>query len=136
MTPAQIALVQSSWEKVVPIQETAARIFYDRLFTLDPCLRALFKGSMEEQGRKLMAMINVAVRGLSRLESIVPAVQDLGRRHVGYGVKDSHYETVGTALLGTLEQGLGDAFTPEVKEAWAQAYSVLASTMKKAASEV
>lgn len=136
MTPAQIALVQSSWEKVVPIQETAARIFYDRLFTLDPSLRALFKGSMEEQGRKLMAMINVAVRGLSRLESIVPAVQDLGRRHVGYGVKDSHYETVGTALLGTLEQGLGDAFTPEVKEAWAQAYSVLASTMKKAASEV
>jgi hemoglobin-like flavoprotein len=89
---------------------------------------------MREQGAKLMKMINVAVNGLDRIESIVPAVQDLGRRHVGYGVKQAHYDTVGAALLWTLEQGLGDDFTPEVKEAWETVYGVLAGTRKEAAA--
>lgn len=132
MTPEQIGLVQSTWAKLVPIKETAAELFYGRLFELDPSLRAIFKGDMKEQGRKLMAMINVAVGSLDKLDTIVPAVKDLGRRHNGYGVKPQDYGTVATALLWTLEKGLGDAFTPAVKEAWTETYTVLATTMQTA----
>jgi len=132
MTSRQIELVQTTWEKCVPIADQAAALFYGRLFELDPALKPMFKTDIEEQGKKLMTMITVAVRGLNDLDKLVPAVQDLGRRHVGYGVKDEHYETVGTALLWTLEKGLGGAFTPEVKEAWATTYTVLANTMKDA----
>ena len=134
MTEKQIELVQDSWAKVVPISETAAELFYNRLFQLDPALRSLFKGDMKEQGKKLMTMIAVAVKGLSNLEQIVGAVQDMGRRHAGYGVKDEHYDTVGAALLWTLEQGLEDAFTEEVKAAWTETYTLLATTMKDAAN--
>lgn len=136
MTPKQIELVQASWKKVTPIADTAAELFYGKLFSLDPPLKSLFKSDMKEQGRKLMAMISTAVNGLTRLEAIVPAVQELGRRHVKYGVKAKHYDTVGSALLWTLEQGLAEAFTPEVKDAWASAYGVLAKTMKDAAAAV
>lgn len=134
MTPEQVELIKSSWAKVLPISETAAEIFYGKLFNLDPELKPLFKGDMKEQGRKLMAMINTAVNGLNDLEAIVPAVQDLGKRHVGYGVKDKDYDTVGTALIGTLEVGLEDAFTDEVKDAWITVYTVLSTTMKEAAA--
>jgi hemoglobin-like flavoprotein len=127
--------VQESFALVAPIAETAAELFYGRLFELDPSLRDLFHGDMREQGRKLMQMLTVAVRGLDHLEEIVPAVQALGRRHAGYGVLDEHFETVGAALLWTLEQGLGSAFTPAVAQAWATAYNVLASTMKDAMAE-
>jgi len=136
MTPEQVFLVQKSWRQVLPIADTAAELFYTRLFTLDPSVKPLFKGDMKAQGRKLMAMIGTAVGGLSKLDSIVPAVQDLGRRHVKYGVKDQHYDTVGAALLWTLEQGLGEAFTPDVKSAWTTVYGVLATTMKDAAAKV
>ncbi len=135
MTPEQIELVQTSWEKVKPISEQAAQLFYGRLFTLDPSLQSLFKGDMSEQGKKLMATLNLAVTSLTRLESIIPAVEDLGRRHVGYGVPDDSYETVGAALLWTLEQGLGDDFTEEVKEAWTETYTTLSTVMLKAAHE-
>ncbi len=134
MTPEQVALVRSSFAKVVPIKETAADLFYTRLFELDPSLKPLFKGDMKEQGLKLMTMIGTAVGGLDRLDSIVPAVQALGRRHADYGVQDKHYDTVASALLWTLEQGLGAAFTPDVKSAWTSAYGVLAGTMKDAAA--
>jgi hemoglobin-like flavoprotein len=134
MTPNDIELVQKSWKQVTPIAGTAAELFYGRLFSLDPALQSLFKGDMKEQGRKLMSMIGVAVAGLSRLDVIVPAVQDLGRRHAKYGVKAQHYETVGAALLWTLGQGLGEKFTPEVREAWTKTYGILAATMKEAAS--
>jgi hemoglobin-like flavoprotein len=133
MTPRQVELVQVSWASVEPIGEVAAEIFYSKLFALDPSLRALFRGDMKEQGRKLMSMIAFAVRGLSRLDTLVPGVQALGRRHAGYGVRDKHYETVATALLWTLHQGLGKAFTDEVREAWATVYGVLATTMKESA---
>lgn len=136
MTPQEIALVKSTWQKVLPIRDTAAELFYTKLLALDPALKPLFKTGMKEQGQKLMAMISTAVNGLDRLDSIVPAVQDLGRRHVSYGVKDADYDTVGGALLWTLEQGLGDAFTPQVKEAWVKAYTLLSSTMKQAASKM
>ena len=103
---------------MVPIKAAAADLFYGRLFELDPSLKPLFKGDIKEQGAKLMAMIATAVAGLDRLDSIVPAVQALGKRHAGYGVEAAHYDTVGSALLWTLEQGLGSAFTPDVKGAW------------------
>ena len=136
MTPEQIDLVQNSFKLVAPIAEDAAALFYDRLFTLDPALRPLFKNDMKEQGRKLMQALSIVVKGLKRLDTILPAVQDLGRRHVHYGVRDEHYDTVGAALLWTLTQGLGDAFTPEVEDAWATAYGLLAGAMKEAAAEV
>jgi len=135
LTPKQVELVQGTWEQVVPISDQAAVLFYGRLFELDPDLKPLFSTDMKEQGRKLMTMITAAVRGLSDLGKLVPVVEDLGRRHVGYGVKDSHYDTVGAALLWTLEKGLGAAFTAEGKEAWATVYTILATTMKKAAAQ-
>jgi len=136
MTPEQIALVQTSWQKVVPIKDKAAELFYGKLFELDADLKPLFKGDMVEQGRKLMAMINTVVNKLDELADIVPAVQDLGKRHVAYGVKDAHYDTVGAALLWTLGAGLGDAFTDDVEGAWTTAYTILADAMKEAAATV
>jgi len=136
MTPEQITLVQTSWQKVVPIKEKAAELFYGKLFELDANLKPLFKGDMAEQGRKLMAMINTVVNKLNDLDDIVPAVQDLGKKHVGYGVKDSHYDTVAAALLWTLGAGLGDAFTDDVEAAWTEAYTILATAMKEAAATV
>jgi hemoglobin-like flavoprotein len=135
MTPKQVELVQTSWEKCVPIADQAAALFYGRLFELDPSLRPMFKTDITEQGHKLMTMITTAVRGLNDLGKLVPAVEDMGRRHAGYGVKDEHYATVGDALLWTLGKGLGDAFTPEVKQAWTQTYTILATTMKNAAAQ-
>ena len=134
MTPQQIEQVKTSWQKVMPIREQAVEMFYTRLFALEPSVRTLFRGDMNEQGRKLMTMITTAVSALDRLETIMPAVQDLGRRHAGYGVRDEHYDTVGAALLKTLRQGLGAAWVPEVEEAWSAVYGVLAGTMKEAAA--
>jgi len=136
MTPEKITLVKTSWAKVKPITETAAELFYGKLFEIDPSLKSMFPADMKEQGKKLMAMINTAVNALDKLETIVPAVQDLGRRHVDYGVKDEHYDTVASALIWTLGEGLGDDFTDEVKEAWVETYTILATTMMDAAKEV
>ena len=135
MDQESIRLVQQTWKQVDPIRDQAAALFYGRLFELDPSLRPLFKGDMAEQGRKLMNMLATAAMGLDRLDGIVGEVQALGRRHVAYSVQDAHYDTVGAALLWTLEQGLGDAFTPQVKAAWTDAYTLLAGTMKQAAAE-
>jgi hemoglobin-like flavoprotein len=135
MTPEKVTLIKYSWEKVLPISETAAELFYGKLFELDAELKPLFKGNMKEQGAKLMKMLNTVVNSLDKLDSIVPAVQDLGVRHIAYGVKDEHYDTVATALLWTLAQGLGDDFTDEIKDAWATAYVILADTMKEAAKQ-
>jgi len=135
MSPEQIALVQDSWKKVVPIAEQAAALFYEELFTLDPSLKSLFRNDMKAQGRKLTSMLNTAVVNLTRLEEILPAVQDLGRRHVDYGVEPAHYETVGEALLTTLGKGLGDDFTPEVRAAWVETYTALSGVMLEAAAK-
>jgi len=133
MTPEEKALVQSTFAKLVPIADQAAALFYARLFEMDPGLRPLFRSDMREQGKKLMQMIGACVKGLDALDQLVPIVKDLGRRHAGYGVTDAHYETVGGALLWTLERGLGSAFTPAVKGAWTTVYTVLATTMKAGA---
>ncbi len=133
MEQQQIELVQSSFAKVAPIAGEAAELFYNRLFELDPDLRPLFKGDITEQGIKLMSMLKTAVAGLSNLDALAPAVQELGVRHKDYGVEDSHYDTVGEALLWTLEQGLGDAWNEEVKSAWTETYVLLSGVMKSAA---
>ena len=135
VTLRQIELVQGTFDVIAPIADDAAALFYRRLFEIDPSLRAMFKGDMAEQRRKLMQMLTAAVKGLPRLDRLVPVVQELGRRHATYGVADDHYDTVGAALLWTLEKGLGDAFTDEAREAWATVYSLLATTMKHAAAK-
>jgi hemoglobin-like flavoprotein len=129
MDTGEIALVRESWAVVKPISEKAAELFYGKLFELNPEFKSLFKGDMTEQGRKLMAMINTAVNSLDKLDTVLSNIQDLGRRHVDYGVKPEDYAVVAQALLWTLGQGLGDKFTPEVEAAWTKAYTVLAETM-------
>jgi hemoglobin-like flavoprotein len=135
MTPAQVACVQQSFAQVRPRADTVAARFYQRLFTLDPSVRPLFPEDLSAQGRKLMDMLGLVVHGLPRVDTIRPAVQALGRRHVQYGVHPEHYKTVRAALLWTLEQECGAGFTPEVREAWAAAYTVLADIMTTAAGE-
>ena len=132
MTPQQIALVQTSFGKVLPMAEQTAALFYARLFELAPEVRPLFKGDMPEQGRKLIAMLATVVNGLTRLDLIVPAAQGLAQRHVAYGATADHYPVVGAALLDTLAQGLADDFTTEVREAWAAAYGTLSGVMIEA----
>ena len=134
LTDTQIALVQKSFAVIAPIADDAAVLFYQRLFEIDPSLKSMFRGDMAEQRRKLMQMLTAAVKGLQRLDRLVPVLEDLGRRHIGYGVTDQHYDTVGAALLWTLEKGLGRAFTPEAKEAWTAVYGLLANTMRNAAA--
>lgn len=136
MTPQQVELVQTSFDQVRPIAAAAADLFYQRLFELDPALRPLFTSDIKKQGAMLMSTLSLAVNGLSRPETIIPAVQGLGRRHVAYGVQDHHYQTVGEALLWTLNQGLGDAYTPDVQDAWIAAYGLLTSVMQTAAAEL
>jgi hemoglobin-like flavoprotein len=134
MTPTQIGLIRESWAAVEPIADAAAGLFYGRLFELDPALERLFRRTdMARQRQVLMGTLAVVVKTLDRIEELLPAVEALGRRHAGYGVRESHYATVGAALLWTLEQGLGEAFTPAVREAWTEAYGTLASVMIGAA---
>lgn len=137
MTPRQQTLIRESWAQVAPIADAAATIFYDRLFELDPSLRTLFsRTDMAGQRRNLMQTLAVVVASIDRLETIVPAVEALGRRHAGYGVEAAHFETVGQALLDTLAIGLGEGFTTEVRDAWATAYGILAGVMQSAAAEI
>jgi len=135
MTPEQIKLVQTSFAQVAPIADTAADLFYGRLFEIAPDVRKMFPQDLSGQKKKLMAMLGTAVAGLSRLDTLLPAVRALGQRHVGYGVSTEQYVPVGAALLWTLEKGLGEAFTPDVREAWATTYRVLASAMINAAND-
>lgn len=129
MTPNQLALVQSSWEKVVPIAPDAAKLFYGRLFEVAPSVRGLFKGDIEEQGKKLMTIITTVVRGLKQFDRLEMAVWQLGRRHVAYGAIEAHYGVVADTLLWTLQQGLGPAFTNDIKEAWQAALNIIAGVM-------
>ncbi len=133
MSPRHIALILTSWRRLLPIRDRAGTLFYRRLFELDPTLRRLFHGDVAEQSRKLMAMLGIVVSHLDRLGDIVPAVEELGRRHAEYGVEDAHYDTVGAALLGTLRAALGESLSQDAEEAWTAAYGTLAEVMKNAA---
>ncbi len=129
MTPDQVQLVQQSFAKVAPISAAAAVMFYDRLFELAPSVKPMFPTDMTEQRKKLMATLVVVVNGLGNLESVLPAASALAMRHVSYGAKAEHYPVVGAALLWTLEKGLGEAWTPEVADAWTAAYGTLSGYM-------
>lgn len=134
MNETQITLIQDSFAKVVPIKDAAAEIFYGDLFETAPEVKPYFANSdMKEQGAKLMATLGVVVNGLRDLDKIVPVAQELAVKHVDYGVKADDYDKVGASLLRTLEKGLGDAYTPEVNEAWTAAYGTLSGVMKEAA---
>lgn len=139
METTTIQLVQTSFQKVLPIADQAMLIFYDKLFERNPALQALFPsnpGQMGKQRNKLRSMLAAAVAGLSDIEKLVPVLQNLGQRHVSYGVQAAHYDDVGAALLATLEAGLGEDFTPEVRQAWTEVYGVMAQTMIEAAEAV
>lgn len=129
MTPEQVNLVQQSFAKVAPISEQAAVLFYDRLFEVAPQVRTMFPDDMTEQRKKLMGTLAVVVNGLSDIGSVLPAASALAKRHVGYGARPEHYPVVGGALLWTLENGLGEAWTPEVADAWSAAYGTLSGYM-------
>jgi hemoglobin-like flavoprotein len=135
MTDEQIALIQTSWAQVEPIADTAAQIFYERLFATAPEVRPMFPDDLTEQRRKLMATLGMVVKALPKLAQIVPNVQALGRRHAAYGVAPEHYAIVGSALLWTLAPGLGESFTDAHAAAWAEAYGLLADTMQPGAAE-
>lgn len=129
MTPQDVATVKSTFALVRPISEQAAEIFYGRLFAVAPQVRALFKGDMKEQGRKLMATLGTVVASLDNLGPILPVASDLAKRHVAYGVQAEHYPVVGEALLWTLEKGLGDKWSAEAAGAWGAAYTTLSGFM-------
>jgi len=134
MTPRQVESIRTSWTAVEPIADVAATLFYDRLFEGDPAIRRMFRSTdMAAQKKNLMQTLTVVVKSLNRLDQLVPAVQALGRRHGGYGVRPEHYDRVGEALLWTLGQGLGPGFTPEVRAAWTATYYTLADVMRGAA---
>jgi hemoglobin-like flavoprotein len=133
MTPDQVKLIRDSFAKLSGDVDGVAAAFYAKLFEIDPSLRPLFKGDMRSQGRKLMGMLATAVRSLDALESVLPAIQSLGKRHVDYGVADKDYATVGTALIDTLAAGLKDEFTTDVRLAWLAAYTALSKVMIDAA---
>ena len=136
MTPEQKRLIKETWSKVVPIADTAAELFYNRLFEIDPSTRPLFRvTNMAEQRKKLVWTLSAALQSLDNLEALIPVIETMGRRHRGYGVVDAHYASVGAALLWTLEKGLGQAWTPQAAAAWTQLYGVLSSTMQRAANE-
>jgi nitric oxide dioxygenase len=136
MNTQEIQTLQQSFNLVEPIADTAAALFYGRLFELDPALRPLFRGDLKSQGEKLMSSLKLVVTGLNNPERIIPAVRSLGQRHAGYGVQPAHYNTVGEALLWTLEKGLGTAYTPEVESAWVSAFGLLSGLMQDAAAEM
>jgi hemoglobin-like flavoprotein len=136
VAPETIRLVRSTFAQVQPVADLAAGLFYDRLLALDPSLCRLFAADLERQKRALMATLRLAVEHLDRLDELVPIVEQLGRRHAGYGVQAAHYAAFGNALLWTLEQGLGPAFTPAVRSAWSTVYDLLATTMQAAAGPV
>lgn len=136
MNSQQIETVQRTFALAAPMADEIATRFYQRLFDLDPSLRPLFHGDIQQQGQKLMTVLAFAVAGLSKPETILEPVRRLGERHVGYGVQPHHYATVGEALLWTLGQLFGPAFTPEVEAAWAAAYGLLAGVMQEGETEV
>jgi len=136
MSPEQKALVKSTWGMVVPIADAAATLFYGRLFEIDATTQPLFKNAnMAEQRKKLVQALAAVVNGLDNLAPLVPVLENLGKGHVRYGVTDKHYDSVGAALLWTLEQGLKDAWTPAAKDAWTAAYGAVAGVMLGAARQ-
>ena len=136
MTPQQINLVRGSFALMQPAARDAAALFFGHLFAADPSLRALFKGDLALQGEKLMGMFGGALGLLDKPAALTPVLRALGVRHRAYGVRAAHYDTVGNALLKTLEEGLGDdLFTADVRRAWITLYGMFTATMQESARE-
>ena len=135
MTPEQIIIVQATFGTVLPFADETAESFYGRLFELDPSLRAMFNNDLESQRRKLISSLVLVIKNLQRPEVFLHKIQNLGRAHVGYGVRSHHYDLVGEALLYAIAQRLGEDFTFEVKAAWVEAYNLLANAMQTAVNE-
>jgi hemoglobin-like flavoprotein len=129
MTPRQIELVEASFQRVAAEADKAADIFYERLFAVSPEVRALFSPDLDAQKKKLMQTLETAVANLRQLDSVVPAIREMGRRHATYGVTVPQYALVGGALIWTLQQMLGPDFTPEMRAAWTEVYTTLATVM-------
>ncbi len=136
MTPDQVQIVRATFARILPVKAQAAAVFYRRLFQVAPSMRTMFKSDAKAQGAKLMAALSMVVMDLDRLEKMIPRIQDLARRHVDYGVIEPHYATFGQTLMWTLEKALGPAFTPAVRDAWSEAYGILAEAMIAAAKQV
>jgi len=134
VTPEQIILVQRSWRPVQLVGDTAAELFYGKLFNVAPEIRPMFRGDLRDQGRNLTAMVSVAVHSLAKPDKILLALRQLGARHAAYGVRDHHYSMVGAAFLWMLEETLGEAFTPEVEDAWWAAFRFFAAAMQEGAA--
>jgi len=134
MTPDQIDLVQTSFNKVAPAADEAGMLFYRRLFEIAPDTRMLFADNIAEQGGKLMTMLKTVVDDLHQIDKVLPAAKALGKRHAGYGVKDEHYDKVGEALIWAIEQKLPGEFPAETREAWEAAYGTLADVLKEASA--
>lgn len=137
MTPEQKQILRQTWAQIVPIGDTAATLFYNRLFAIDPSTRKMFSSvDLRAQRSKLLQALGHIIDGLDQFEALLPMLKQLGRRHSGYGVRDEHYDSVGDALLWALKRGLKDSWTPAVKDAWIEIYTMIASVMRHASVDV
>jgi len=137
MMPARRQLVVESWKSLAPNGAEVGAGIYRRLFEIDPSLRVLFAGAvMEEQVQKAVTMMDMIVQWLDVPDRLVPVLKQLGERHAKYGVRDEHYGKMGAAILGSLEEGLGERFTPEVKGAWTEAFLLISSLMRRGAAKI
>ena len=131
MTPDDIAQVQESWRKIEPVKEIAAELFYTRLFELDPPLRMVCGDDMMDRRKRFTQVVSATVRGLARVDMLLPAVREFGMRHPLPGEIEQHHANVASALLWMLEKALRKDFTPEVKAAWIKAYGMLSLTIRQ-----
>ena len=137
MIPQRRQLVTESWKSLAPNGALVGAIFYRRLFEIDPGLRPMFSAvSLDEQIHNLVTMLDLVVHWLDVPDKLVPVLKKLGERHSTYGVQDDHYGKVGAALIGTLEEGLGDKFTPELRSAWTEAFMLISSLMRRGAAKI
>lgn len=137
MNKTEIEVIRETWALVIPIADVAAELFYQRLFEIDPETKSLFAATdMAEQNKNLIGALSLVVDKMDQLDTVIPVLQELGCNHVKYGVADRHYDSVGSALIWTLEQGLGEGFTDQARAAWTVAYALVSGPMRQAAAEV
>jgi len=136
MTERQILLVKNSWSYVIVNADEAGQLFYKRLFEVAPEIKPMFKTDIKDQARKLMNMVTYIVTKLQKLDEIMAEVKSLAQRHGKYGVKPHYYQIVGSSLLWTLKEGLGDKWNTETEQAWTAVYTALADAMIKTQLEM
>lgn len=139
LTPDQIDAIRNSFSAVRPHADAMADEFYDELFRLDPNTRLMFRSDLADQKKKLMATLSVVVNSIDRLHDIIGIVKSLGMRHAGYGVEPSHFASVGLALIHAIDNTLTEHTLERIdeqgREAWFEAFQVLASVMQEGMAE-